>query len=188
MQSSTIVILIAVAVVVILAIWLVWQRRRTESLRHRFGPEYERAVREHGTPRKAEAALDAREKRVERLHIVSLRPAERDQFAASWKAAQARFVDDPKAAIHDADQLVADVMKERGYPMGDFEQRAADISVDHPRVVENYRKAHAIALRSERENVTTEDLRTAMVHYRTLFEDLLETPVTTTEQHTGART
>src|SRR5438105_2196030 len=105
MQNSTIVILIALAVAVLLGAWFVWQRRRTESLRHRFGPEYERAVREHGGPRKAEAALDAREKRVEKLHIVSLRPAARDQFAASWKAAQARFVDDPKAAIQDADRL-----------------------------------------------------------------------------------
>jgi len=156
--------------------WLLWQRRRTASLKHRFGPEYDRVVKEHGQ-RRAEAALDAREKRVETLHIVSLAPAARDRYAMAWKTTQAHFVDNPAAAIREADQLVAEVMKERGYPIGNFEQRAADISVDHPRVVESYRRAHAIALRNEKDGTETEELRTAMVHYRTLFEDLLESPV-----------
>ena len=177
MENSTLIIIIAVVIAVAAVGWFVMQKRRTESLKHRFGPEYDRAVKEHGDLRKAEAVLGAREKRVEQFHMVSLSPADRSRFAADWKAAQARFVDSPKAAIQDADSLVGSVMQARGYPVGDFEQRAADVSVDHPRVVDNYRKAHAIALRNQKEGATTEELRTAMVHYRTLFEDLLETPV-----------
>lgn len=182
MQSSTIVLIVTALIAILAVAWLLMQKRRSESLRHKFGPEYDRAVKEHGGLRKAEAVLGEREKRVENFHIVPLGPVSRDRFAAAWKAAQARFVDSPKDAIRDADLLVADAMRERGYPIGDFEQRAADISVDHPRVVENYRRAHAIAVRCEREGASTEDLRNAMVHYRSLFEDLLETPV---NEHAG---
>lgn len=187
METSTLIIIIAVVVAVAAVAWFVLQKRRTEALKHRFGPEYDRAIKEHGDPRKAEAALGAREKRVETYHVVSLEPADRDRFAAAWKAAQARFVDSPKAAIQDADRLVGEVMKARGYPMADFEQRAADISVDHPLVVDNYRRAHAIAVRNQKEGATTEELRTAMVHYRTLFEDLLDYPVTQHAEHTEVR-
>jgi hypothetical protein len=178
MENSTLIIILAVVIVAAaVGIWFVLQqKRRSESLRHKFGPEYDRAVQEHGGPRQAEAALAAREKRVETFHVVPLAAGARDRFVASWKAAQARFVDSPKDAVREADRLVAEVMKERGYPIGAFEQRAADVSVDHPKVVDNYRRAHAIAVRNDKEGVTTEDLRTAMVHYRTLFEDLLETP------------
>lgn len=184
MENSTLIIIIAVVIAVAAVAWFVLQKRRTEALKHRFGPEYDRAIKEHGDLRKAEAELGAREKRVEKFRMVTLSEADRSRFASDWKAAQARFVDSPKGAIQDGDTLVGKVMQARGYPMGDFDQRAADISVDHPRVVDNYRKAHAIALRNQKEGATTEELRTAMVHYRTLFEDLLETPVA---EHTEVR-
>lgn len=187
METSTLIIIIAVIIAVAAVGWFLWQKRRTEALKSRFGPEYERAVKEHGNLRKAEAELGAREKRVEKFHVVNLEPGDRDRFAAAWKSAQARFVDSPKAAIQDADRLVIEVMKARGYPMGDFEQRADDISVDHPRVVDNYRTAHAIAVRNQKEGATTEELRTAMVHYRTLFEDLLGNPAVEHVEHTEVR-
>jgi hypothetical protein len=181
METPTLLIIVIAVLAVGIGILFVLRKRKTDGLKKRFGPEYDRAVKETGNSRKAESVLGAREKRVEKFHVVTLNSAQRERFASLWKAAQARFVDSPKAAIEDADRLVAEVMKARGYPVGDFEQRAADISVDHPRVVDNYRKAHAIAVRSEKEGGTTEDMRTAMVYYRTLFEDLLESPVT--QQH-----
>ncbi len=156
------------------AAWLYLQKRKTEQLRGSFGPEYERAVQETGDRRKAESELEERKERVEQLNIRALEPREREQFAERWKSAQAQFVDDPKGAIKEADRLVAEVMQARGYPVGDFEQRAADISVDHPHVVQNYRAAHEIALRNGRGEAETEDLRKALVHYRALFEELLE--------------
>jgi hypothetical protein len=134
---------------------------------------------EYGDKRRAEEELAARQKRVETFHIRSLTAEERSRFSEAWHAVQARFVDDPSGAIVDADQLVKQVMETRGYPMGDFEQRAANISVDHPAVVTNYRAAREIAMENRNGNVNTEKLRQAMVHYRALFEDLLET----TEQH-----
>lgn len=187
MENSTLIIIIAVVIAIAAVTWLVLQKRRTEALKSRFGPEYDRAIKEHGDARKAEAVLGAREKRVETYHVVTLNPADRDRFSAAWKAAQAHFVDSPKAAIEDADHLVTDVMKARGYPMADFEQRAADISVDHPTVVDNYRRAHSIALRNQQEGATTEELRTAMVHYRTLFEELLGTPAVEHAVHSEVR-
>src|SRR3954451_5600591 len=157
--------LFIVAVVVILAIviaaWWFAQRRRSEQLRERFGPEYERTVDEVGDRRKAESELASREKRVKELSIRDLSPAERTHFADSWHDIQARFVDDPLGAAGDADRLVVRVMEARGYPMGDFDQRAADISVQHPELVQNYRAARDIHLRSERGNASTEDLRQA---------------------------
>ena len=119
----------------------------------------------------AEAELAAREERVQQLHIRPLELAERERFTSAWQGVQARFVDEPREAVSQADELIAEVMAARGYPMGDFEQRAADISVDHPSVVEHYRAAHAVATRRD---AGTEDLRQAMVHYRTLFEDMIE--------------
>ena len=170
------IVVAAVALLIVAAIvWMVMQRRRTEQLRESFGPEYDRAVREQGDRKSAEAELLDRRHRVERLHIHALSPEERGRFAESWRATQARFVDDPAAAIADADRVVGEAMDARGYPVGDFEQRAADISVDHPQVVSNYRAAHRIALAQTRGEASTEDLRQAMVHYRALFEELLET-------------
>ena len=174
-------IVFAVAVILIIGVlgWLYVRKRRhtTEALQQRFGSEYERAVREHGSERKAEANLADREKRVDKLNIRDLEPAERERFSKQWGSVQSRFVDSPQGAVVEADDLVSSLMKTRGYPVSDFDQRAADISVDHPRVVENYRSAHEIALRVGRQEATTEDLRTAMIHYRSLFEELVQGPI-----------
>ena len=152
-------------------------KRRTARLRNQFGgAEYTRAVREGGSQRKAEAALDGRTERVERLHIRPLSLGDRARFVDAWGRVQARFVDGPGGAVTDADQLLGDVMVTRGYPVSDFEQRAADISVAHPLVLENCRAAHDSALRQTRGQASTEDLRQAMIHYRTLFEELVSEP------------
>jgi hypothetical protein len=167
---------IAIAIVIILAAALVWwysTRKRTEQLRSRFGSEYDRTVDDLGDQRRAESELGAREKRVEALHIRELAPGEVDAYAEEWARVQAHFVDDPRISIVEADRWVERLMMDRGYPMGDFERRAADISVDHPRVVENYRAAHAIAERSQGGDGNTEELRQAMVHYRSLYAELL---------------
>jgi len=173
-------ILLAVAVVLIIAVsaWLYLRKRRstTAGLRQRFGPEYERAVRKHGSERKAEAKLADREKRIEKLNIRELDPMERERFSEQWKSVQSRFVDSPKGAVTEGDDLVSSLMKTRGYPISDFDQRADDISVDHPQMVENYRSAHEIAMRVGKDQATTEDLRTAMIHYRSLFEELVQEP------------
>jgi hypothetical protein len=170
--------LVAVLVVAVVAViaWAHSQRKRkqSESLRQRFGPEYDRTVNELGNRGKAEAELEARKKRVARLEIVALTAGEASKFKQAWNTLQARFVDDPKAAVIQADHLVYELMAKRGYPMGDFEARAADISVDHPTVVSNYRSARAIALADERGQADTELLRRAIVHYRALFDELLE--------------
>jgi hypothetical protein len=167
-----IVIAAAVVAVVLLAIWWVAARkRRTSHLREGFGPEYDRTVEDTGSRRKAESELADREKRREELDIRPLAPGARDRFADRWRTVQERFVDNPTSALDDAHTLVVEVMEERGYPTDDFEQRAADVSVDHPHVVENYRAAYAI---SQRGNTDTEDQRQAMVHYRALFDELLE--------------
>jgi hypothetical protein len=146
-------------------------KKQSQRLQQRFGPEYGRTVDKLGDRTKAESELKTREKRVERLNIVPLAPSEAARFSQAWKALQGRFVDNPKAVVVQADQLVRELMLKRGYPMGDFERRAADISVDHPAVVDNYRAAQAIAVRDERD---TEELRKAVVHYRALFDELLE--------------
>jgi len=175
------VIALAAAVIVIAAVgaWLYVQKRRgtTADLRQKFGLEYDRAVLAHGSERKAEAKLTDREKRVEKLNIRDLDPMEHERYSKQWQAVQSRFVDSPKGAVAEADDLVSSVMKARGYPVSEFDQRAADISVDHPRVVENYRSAHAIALRVGKDAASTEDLRTAMIHYRSLFEELVQGPL-----------
>jgi hypothetical protein len=163
-------------VVVAVLVWLYVRQRKitTAGLRQKFGPEYDRAVLAHGS--KAEAKLADREKRIEKLNIRDLDAMEHERYSKQWQAVQARFVDSPKGAVAEADDLVSSVMKVRGYPVADFEQRAADISVDHPRVVENYRSAHEIALRVGKDAATTEDFRTAMIHYRSLFEELVHVP------------
>lgn len=167
--------LIAVAVIVLVAILVIVNlQRRKAALRQRFGPEYERAVRERGSEKEAQAALEQREKRVEKFNIRKLEPAERQKYADRWRVVQSRFVDDPRGAVIDADDTVAALMGARGYPMADFEQRAADLSVEHSHVVNNYRAAHDIAVRHRQGSASTEDLRQAMIYYRTLFEDLLD--------------
>ncbi len=167
------VLLLAVIGVVIL---VVRARRKAQSdhLQKRFGPEYSRVVKTVGDRDKAEAELRAREARVERLKLVPLSQAEASRFAQEWTLLQSNFVDNPTGIVGEADRLVRELMTKRGYPMGDFERRAADISVHHPAVVDNYRAAQAIALRASRGEASTEDLRKAVVHYRALFEDLLE--------------
>jgi hypothetical protein len=170
----------AAGVVVIAAVaawWYIRKRKSTTAdLRQKFGPEYDRAVLIHGSERKAEAQLADREKRIEKLNIRDLDPTEHERYSRQWQAVQSRFVDSPKGAVAQADDLVSSVMKARGYPVSDFDQRASDISVDHPRVVENYRSAHEIAMVGK-DQATTEDLRTAMIHYRSLFEELVQSPV-----------
>jgi hypothetical protein len=176
-QSTVFLVVVAIAVVAVAIVaWVVVQKMRTKKLRGRFGPEYERTVEQIGDRRKAEHELEARRKRVEKFTIRSLSPEEQTRFGKEWAATQARFVDDPKAAVADASLLVKELMQARGYPMGNFEQRAADISVDHPHLVSNYRAAREIAAQSEQGKATTEDLRKAVVSYRELFEELLETP------------
>jgi hypothetical protein len=167
-------VIIIVAFAVMLGLWLIIDNRRRRRLRERFGPEYGRTVHELGDVRRAEATLEARAKRVERLKIQHLSAADAAQFTEAWRQVQTRFVDTPEAAVTQADRLVGEVMTARGYPLGDFDQRAADISVDHPEVVSHYRAARDIARRQGRSEATTEDLRQAVVHYRALFEDLLD--------------
>ena len=145
------------------------RKNTTAGLRQKFGPEYDRAVRTHGSERRAEAKLADRETRVEKLQLRDLDPMEHERFSERWASVQSRFVDSPKGAVAEADDLVSSLMKTRGYPVSDFDQRAADISVDHPRVVENYRSAHEIALRVGKDQATTEELRTAMIQYRSLL-------------------
>lgn len=173
-MDTTMVLVIVLALVAAgVVIWLL-QRQRSLRLRERFGPEYERTRAEVGDVRRAEAVLAAREKRVEKLHIRALTPEEASRFGEVWRHVQTLFVDSPKGAIHEADHLVHEVMATRGYPMADFDQRTADISVDHPAVVEHYRAARAIAIRNDSGDVNTEDLRQAVIHYRALFDDLLK--------------
>jgi hypothetical protein len=182
MNTIGILLVVLIAVVIGGVVILYLQRRRSDVLRQRFGPEYQRTVSRLGDERKAEAELSAREKRVRKLDIRTLSPEEQTRFVESWKRAQARFVDEPSQAAADADLLVQTVMKARGYPIGDFEQRAADISVDHPEVVTNYRAARDIAVRNNAGKATTEDIRQAMVHYRSLFDELLQSNGTRIEE------
>ena len=174
MDTQTAVVLICAIVVVALLTWMFARRRRSHDLKSQFGPEYDREVNELGSRHKAESELRHRARRVEKLPIRPLPPTERMRYAEMWNHQQARFVDDPAGAVDAADHLVEEVMSKRGYPVGDFDQNAADISVDHPHVVENYRTAHDIARRVDRGSVGTEDLRRAMVCFRALFEELLD--------------
>ncbi len=176
-MNVTIVGLVIVVVVVVaaLAIWYFTQQQRHRAeLREQFGPEYDHAVETYGGRGRAEQALEQRAERVAALHIRPLGVDESQKFGERWRQVQTEFVDDPEGAIRRADALCAEAMQARGYPMGDFEQRAADISVDHADVVEHYRAAHSLALKAGRGDASTEDLRQAMVHYRALFEDLID--------------
>ncbi len=173
-QLIVLIVLIALIVIGVIA-WFVGQKRKTNRLRGHYGPEYDRLADETGSERKAAAELESREERVNDLDIRKLSPDEAERFTGEWQRVQAKFVDNPQLATAEADDLVGQVMRARGYPVSDFEQRAADISVHHPLVVEHYRAAHDIAQRSARAEANTEDLRQALIHYRALFEDLLET-------------
>ena len=180
-------VVIAAAVVIAVALLVVVtrsvnRRKRTERLKKHFGPEYERAVGEAGDQGAAEKELVARERKRQKLDIVALSPESRAKYAEHWHTVQTAFVDDPSRAVGDADRLVTQVMRERGYPIDDFDQRAADISVDHPNVVEHYRAAHVIHLAQEQSDIGTEAQREAFVHYRALFEKLLEKDVETNRQ------
>jgi hypothetical protein len=179
-----IVIVVAVLVALALGVWVFAMGRRRARLRDRFGPEYDRAVSEQGGRRGGEAELARREEQRERLDIVPLSPEARERFAESWREVQTGFVDEPSQALSEADRLVTDVMRERGYPMDEFDRRVADVSVDHPQVVEHYRAAHAIHDANEKGEVSTEDLRQAVVHYRALFTELLETRESESEEVT----
>jgi hypothetical protein len=169
-----------VAVVVVLAlaaiVWRTMSKRRTGQLKDAFGPEYDRSKTEAGSRRKAESELAARQTRREGLDIRPLAPEARDRYSDSWQQVQSHFVDEPGVAVTEADRLVSAVMRDRGYPMDDFGQQSADISVDLPHVVDNYRAAHAISMANDHGKASTEDLRQAFVHYRSLFDELLVVP------------
>ena len=173
-QTSVIVAVIVVLALLAVAAWFLYRHRQSERLEQRFGPEYDRVVNELGSRDKAEAELMAREKRVSRLRIVSLQADDAEHFAHAWRLLQGRFVDDPRGVVAEADKLVRELMGRRGYPMDDFDHLAADISVDHPAVVSNYRAARDIAVRDSRGESDTEELRRSVVHYRALFDELLE--------------
>jgi hypothetical protein len=175
-MSNTMLIVIAVVIVAaaLVVAWLFAERRRRERLRTRFGPEYERTLRETGDARRTESLLEGREKRVGKYRIRPLSADESQRFGLAWRRLQARFIDDPWGAAREADTVVTELMTLRGYPMTEFDRRAEDLSVDHPAVVEHYRQAHAIAARDASNAASTEDLRQAVVHYRALFEELLD--------------
>ena len=166
--------------------WMVMQRQRSAQLRARYGPEYDHTVNQLGDTRRAESELAKRQARVAVLEIRALNPEQLNGYLQRWQTLQPRFVDDPEGAVTDADRLVEEVMGARGYPVSDFDQRAADLSVYHPRVVDNYRFARDIAQRHKLGKATTEDLRRAMVYYRGLFQDLLEDREHDTTQHRKA--
>ncbi len=169
-------VVVAVVIIIVVAALFAVRKRKSVQLKQRFGPEYDRLVQQNGGAAHAEDVLAEREKRVEKFSIRPLSPGDRDRYAQEWELVQRRFVDDPSMAVTEADNLVTAVMSARGYPMVDFEQRAADISVNHPAVVQNYRSAREIVLRHGKGRSTTEDLRQAMVYFRSLFEELLGSP------------
>jgi len=186
-MSTGLVIAIVIAVIIIVLLAVAFaQRRRTQQLQERFGPEYQRAVAREGDVRSAESQLSEREQRRSKLEIVELDPAARARHQEAWMATQGKFVDDPGGATREADALVARVMRDRGYPVDDFERRVDDVSVDHPTVAENYREAHAVSRANERGLASTDDLRQAFVHYRSLFVELLgvDADAPTTDGHT----
>ena len=176
-QETIQIVLVVVVVLAVIAIALLWMRkRRSAGLKDRFGGEYDRLAQRTGDPSKAEKLLEAREKRVAQFELKPIPATLRDGFVTSWREVQTQFVDDPKSAVTKADSLLSQVMAARGYPTADFAQRAADLSVEHTDVVSHYRTAHEIAVRHERGEAGTEDLRQAMIHYRALFDDLVNDP------------
>lgn len=189
---DTQILIIIVVVIVLIAVAAVAafafnRRRKSAHIEQKFGPEYERAVEHHGGRREAERELAERERRRSKLDIRPLDPAARERYAAAWRRTQATFVDSPPTATREADLLVAEVMRDRGYPMDDFEQRAADVSVDHPDVVDHYRSAHGVSVANDNGEASTEQLREAMVHYRELFDRLLGDPQENTANEEARR-
>ena len=174
MSTIAWIFLIAVVAIAAIIVFAYLRQRRSTRLRSRFGREYDHAVAQYGGRSSAEKALENRAERTERYQIRRLNDDEQHRFAEEWRQTQSRFVDDPSVAVRAADILVCEVMRVRGYPMTDFERRAEDLSVDHPEVVKNYRTAHDIAEQDKQQHASTEDLRRAMVCYRELFDDLLE--------------
>jgi hypothetical protein len=174
MGIGLVVAIVILVVIVVLLVLFLGQRQRTQRLQQQFGPEYQRTVARAGDRRAAEAQLTERQQRRREFNIVALEPAARSRYLEAWRATQGKFVDDPAGTTREADELVAGVMRDRGYPVDDFDQQAADVSVDHPRVAENYRAAHAVYLANEKGLASTDDLRQAFVHYRSLFAELLD--------------
>jgi len=181
-----IAIAISGLVVITLGTYFAVGRGRTVSLRSRFGPEYDRTVEATGDRREAERELDARRERRRHLDIRELEPVVQSRYAERWRAVQARFVDEPTQALRDADGMVTEIMRQRGYPMEDFERMTADVSVDHSRDVEDYRAAHAISEASTRDEASTEDMRLGIQRYRTLFESLLGREISITANGAAA--
>jgi hypothetical protein len=169
-------ILIAAAAVLVIAVlaWTMVKQRRTKQLQGQFGPEYDRTVESAESKKAAEAELAERKERREQLQVRPLSTTARDRYTFQWRTVQAQFVDSPGAAVTSADELIQAVMADRGYPVEDFDRRAADISVDHPQVVENYRQGHRLAEKNAGGDGSTEDLRQAMQHYRALFDELVD--------------
>lgn len=176
-MNTTQIIILAIAVAVVLALalatWLTGRASRSKHLREKFGPEYDLALQKEGSKNTAEASLAEREKRVSKLEIHDLNEADRERYQSEWTSIQADFVDEPPAALEKANQLVTEVMIARGFPIADFETRAEDVSVLYPNFATDYRRANEIALKNKENAASTEDLRQAMVHYRSLFEQLL---------------
>ena len=169
-----ILIAIGAAVVIAAFAWGAYRKRRSARLQDTFGAEYDRTVADAPTRREAETDLAERERRRRDFELKPLQPQARERYIDQWRQTQERFVDDPEGAVGQADALIQEVMRERGYPVEDFDQRANDLSVDHPDVISNYRAAHATAIANERGKATTEDLRNAVIHYRALFSEVLE--------------
>jgi hypothetical protein len=178
MDTNLMVLSVVTILLVTAIVWLYAGKRETTTanLRKKFGSKHDQAMRILGAKRKAEEKLEEREKRVEKFNIHELGPMERGRFVKQWESVQAHIVESPKEAVKEADDLVNSLMKTRGYPVSDSDQSADDVSVDHPHVIENYRAAHEIALRAGKDEATTEELRMAMIYYRSLFEDLAHAP------------
>ncbi|HZL50645.1 MAG TPA: hypothetical protein VFC37_06820 [Terracidiphilus sp.] len=173
-QITIAVVLLVVLVMIVVALYMQHRKTRTLALRNRFGSEYDREVKMHPSARQAEAKLAGRTNRVETLKLRDLAATERERFVTEWHTVQSRFVDHPKAAVTEADDLINSLLEARGYPQAGFEQRASDVSVTYPRVMEDYRVAHAIAMRLGDKEATTEELRTAMIQYRSIFDELVQ--------------
>jgi hypothetical protein len=173
-QITIAVVLLVVLVMIVVALYMQHRKTRTLALRNRFGSEYDREVKMHPSARQAEAKLASRTNRVETLKLRDLAATEHERFVTEWRSVQARFVDHPKAAVIEADELINSLLEARGYPQAGFEQRASDVSVTYPRVMEDYRVAHAIAMRPGDKEATTEELRTAMIQYRSIFDELVQ--------------
>jgi len=175
MDQTTLIVIVAVVVVIVMIalVSMIIRRGRSQRLKSKFGPEYDRTVQQTGNRGKAEKDLESRQKRREQLEIRPLDPGLRERYAREWQQVQADFVDAPSDAVRRADQLVTQVVRERGYPTENFEQRSSDVSVDHPQVVEDYRAAQKISMANRENRASTEDLRLAMKHYRSLFDELL---------------